>query len=167
MGHNINGFIAEALPLKNVSHQIDDAVVCELPQGYGFLPLPFNTYPDIDEEKIFDCMDGLSRFLCDWACQQSLQFTVVYIETEYFAGPGRQSAVAWHDGEIAFGPAYYTSEVDEISRRMELKSEWLPHPINHALRLLKVDRGRAYDEFDAITLGLHRSNERWIKAASG
>jgi hypothetical protein len=37
--------------------------------------------------------------------------------------------------------------------------------VNRTVRHLGVDRGAVSDEFDALGLGRHRSNEKWLAAA--
>lgn len=55
-----------------------------------------------------------------------------------------QSAVAWREGEIVLGPAYYHDA------------------INRALRLLGVEARGEWDEFDTIGLGWHRDTDEWL-----
>jgi hypothetical protein len=38
--------------------------------------------------------------------------------------------------------------------------------INRAVRLVGVERGPVRDEFDALGLGRHRSNESWLSEAA-
>jgi hypothetical protein len=42
--------------------------------------------------------------------------------------------------------------------RLSLQPQWA---FNQALRELGVDRGNAFDEFDAVNLGMHRHTSDW------
>jgi hypothetical protein len=108
----------------------------------------------------FELLERLTSALADLAVEQSRRFPLAYIETEYFGGTGTQAAVAWQSGGVVFGPE-------------QSKSEWLDgqftapplldKAINRAARLIGVDRGTALDEFAALGLGRHRSDEKWLQ----
>jgi hypothetical protein len=65
--------------------------------------------------------------------------------------------VAWVGGRLVFGPVR-TSDLREGDK-------FVPTPLlegDRAVRHLGVERGSARDEFDALGLGRHRSNESWL-----
>ena len=167
MGHFIEGFIAKRDGLAKAAPPFANAVICPLEQGFGFLPLP-----DAEDDESDDGDGGagpwvelfmrLSARLADWARDLSRQFPIAYIETEYFGGTGGQRAMAWAAGTIAHGPTAESTLKPSAGPPSQFVG---PNPINHALRVLGVVRGKAHDEYDALGLGLHRSNEKWINAA--
>lgn len=61
--------------------------------------------------------------------------TVAYIEAEFFGGDGSQAHTIFEQGKQIIPPVI---SVDAI---------------NQALRFLGVNKGSAYDEFDAVGLG--------------
>jgi len=169
MGHFIEGFIAKRDGLANAAPPFDDAVICPLEQGFGFLPLP-DEWPDAEDDESDDGETGpwvepftrLSARLADWARELSQHVPVAYVQTDYFGGMGGQCAMAWANGTIAHGPTAESTFRPSSEKPSPFDG---PNPINHALRVLGVVRGKAHDEYDALGLGLHRSNEKWIHAA--
>ncbi len=90
--------------------------------------------------------DKLPNELTDILSTLSAFCPLLYFETEYFGGMGRQVAIVFKDGAIAFGPAK-----NEIG------------PINEGLRLLGAKRKASNDEFDSIGLGRYRYTNDWLK----
>jgi hypothetical protein len=85
---------------------------------------------------------------------------VAYLETDYFGGEGDQASIVWAAGQVVLGPLH-------TSRRW-LNEELVGPPpgqraINQALRRLGVERGAAYDEFEALELGRLRSTDDWAR----
>jgi hypothetical protein len=166
MAHYIHGFVARLEALRDAAAGLG-GVVAALTQGFGFLPItkqlagPEGPWP-------FEALERLTARLADWGVVQSARFPLAYIETEYFGGTGAQAAVAWQGGRVVYGRVVYGPD--------QSKSEWIdgrfvsvPLPdkaINRAVRLLGVDRGMAIDEFDALGLGRHRSDEGWLADGS-
>lgn len=70
---------------------------------------------------------------------------VAYVEGFDFGNVGGQSAIVWSDGRVVMEPLHSFNAIDR------------------ALRLLGVEKGGQYDEFDALGLGRHRKTERWIE----
>ena len=101
----------------------------------------------------------LSTHLSKWGAAQSVAFPLAYIETDYFGGPGEQAAVAWEHGLVVFGPV---KTKDLYENRKFVPTPLLEGAINRAIRLLGVVRGSVRDEFDAVGLGWHRSDEAWL-----
>jgi hypothetical protein len=158
MGHHIRGFIAAEGDLRRAATTLSGARVVPLRLGFGFLPLT-NELVGPDEPTPFEHLDRLTARLGAWAEEQSRLFSLAYIETDYFGGDGWQAAMAWAEGRVVFGPVLTTD--------LHQGGKFIPTPllegaINRAVRHLGVDRGAARDEFDALGLGGHRSNESWL-----
>lgn len=88
---------------------------------------------------------------------------VVYLEADYAGGLGRQSAVAWLDCHLVYGPnVLLPDEPFPVS-----SSD--PHsgsPIVQALRYLGVQAVGRADEFVVLGLGRHRCTVDWCAARS-
>lgn len=156
MSHQINGFIAEHDALVEAARAIPSARVCQLRMGFGFLPLseslaPYNA-PETDDAVFYRLTAQLETF----AVEQSSKFPIAYIETDYFGGAGSQSAVAWKGGAAILGPI---KTIDGSGKMTPL----LEGAINQAMRALGAQRGAERDEFDALGLGMHRSNNDWMR----
>jgi hypothetical protein len=103
----------------------------------GFLPAPLTGgHPDFVylSDQLLAELTAISRM-----------HPVLYFETEYFGGHGRQGAVLLRSGEIVYGP----------------KSGGVG-TINRALAMLGVARSGSDDEFQAVGLHLRRSTEEWL-----
>jgi len=70
---------------------------------------------------------------------------IAKITTDYFGGPGEQSAKLWENSEVI----YNKSDLHD----------WGARPINNVLKLMGVEAKPGMDEFDTIGLGYYRSNE--------
>ena len=135
------------------------APVVELPQGYGLVPIT---------PQVLDRLSGGTappfgntfRFLSpgveSLARKVSHAGPIAYLEAELFGGTGTQAMVAWRDGEVWLGPA--TTEFGLGPTDPASNPQWA---FNQALRQLGVDRGEAFDEFDALNLCMHRRTEDW------
>jgi hypothetical protein len=160
MAHVINGFIAQYGPLRSAAAGLHCAVVAPLELGFGFLPVteavagPTGPWP-------FEFFQRLTSILAEWAETQSREFPLAYVETNYF-GVGTQAAVVWRDGTAVFGPEQSKSE---WRKGQYFSPPYLDKAINRSLRLLGAVRGHLTDEFDAIGLGRHRSDEAWVADA--
>ena len=158
MGHHILGFIARWEDLRRAASNLREAHVVPLALGFGFLPVTQQLAGD-DEPAPFEHLDRLTARLGQWAAEQSRLFPLAYVETDYFGGVGLQAAIAWKNGRPAFGPVRTT---DLWERGRSIPTPLLDGAINQAVRHIGVARGEAQDEFDALGLGQHRSNESWL-----
>jgi hypothetical protein len=162
VGHYIHGFIARFGSLREAAVSLGGAVVTPLALGFGLLPLteelagPNGPWP-------FEQLHRLTLVLADWAVLQSRHFPLAYIETNYFGGVGTQAAIVWRDGVAAFGPEL--SETKWVDGKF-VSPSYLDKAINRSLRLLGMFRGEVVDEFDAVGLGRHRSDDDWISEAT-
>ena len=162
MSHHIRGFIARVDDLRRAAADLAGARVVPLSCGFGFLPLTEQLAGD-EEQAPFEHMELLTARLGAWAEAASATFPLAYAETDYFGGGGWQAAMAWVGGKVAFGPVR-TSD-------LYVDGKYTPTPlldgaINRAVRLVGVDRASVGDEFDALGLGRHRSNESWLSGTA-
>ena len=74
--------------------------------------------------------------------------TIARIETDYFGGPGHQSAKLFVNNKRVY------NESDEFSFGV--------NPINDVLKLMNVECKPGMDVFDTIGLGKYRSNSDFI-----
>lgn len=88
------------------------------------------------------------------ACELSAFSKIAYVETDFFGGIGRQSAVLWDEGLIVFGPKTESSN----SRSGPPTPESLAaSPINSVLRQLGARKKGQIDEFAGVGLNRIRS----------
>lgn len=92
---------------------------------------------------------------------KSLAGDIAYLEAEIFGGTGAQAMVLWRGGEVCLGPV--ATEFTATAPDPSSSRQW---PFNQALRELGVDRGDAFDEFDALGLGRWRHTEDWLPAGN-
>jgi len=162
MGHHIQAFIGREELLREIVRHYPNAIVIPLPQQLGMLPITERFYdglpnPQHPDDKVDDRFLYLGPKLHQIGKAFSVKAPLAYVETEYFGGTGFQGAVVWANGQIIFGPALTGDKED-------FQIDDLPdNAINIALRKLGVLKGGSHDEFDAIELGKHRGNERWIE----
>jgi hypothetical protein len=151
MGHAIQVFIASNQILGSATKSYKYARVIPLPQDFSLLPLTQEFTNELGKsEKVFkpykefwQLTDSLKKF----GKSLSEHGFISYIETDYFGGRGEQAAIVWSIESIVLGP---------------LRSEEIG-PINSVLKIMGV-KADEYDEFSALELHTHRSNERWIEA---
>lgn len=106
----------------------------------------------------------LTAALAEWGRLLSYESPVAYLFEESFGGPGLQEVVGWQDGAVAFGPRF-TSDLEEDAR-FEIVDDPDFRAINQGLRWLGVDKGTAFDEFEAAGLSQKRSTEQWDPQSS-
>ena len=75
--------------------------------------------------------------------------TILFITTDYFGGPGSQSAKVFINNKKVL------EQDDEYDFQL--------NPINSALKVLGVQKRGGMDEFDTIGLGSYRSNSDFTK----
>jgi hypothetical protein len=114
-------------------------------------PSALPPYPELFE---------LSPALAAWAREVSVDGPIAYLEADLFGGAGSHAAIVWSDGEIVLGPLRTENKWEG--------AEFVGPPtrenaFNRALRHLGVVPGDTEDEFDALTLGRHRSTDDWLK----
>lgn len=131
----------------------------ELPRGYAVVPITPQVFDRLGggEGKPFgDTFWFLSSGVEALARRVSRASPIAYLEAEMFGGTGTQAMVVWRAGEVWAGPA--TTEFPWPPSEPASSPQWA---FNQALRILGVNRGEAFDEFDALNLGKHRHTENW------
>jgi hypothetical protein len=134
----------------------------ELPQGYALVPVT-----PLAADRLGGAakppgsgVRGLSSGVEALARKVSHTSPIAYLEAEMFGGTGTQAMVVWRHGELSLGPVitqFRWPPPDPAANQ-----QWA---LNHALRELGVDRGSAFDEFDALNLGMHRRTQDWHTAS--
>jgi hypothetical protein len=132
----------------------------ELPQGYGLLPVTDHMLDHLGGDAagpFGDVFWFLSSGVDALARRISLTGGIAYLEADIFGGTGTQAVVLWRNGQVCLGPVKteFTANAPDPSSN----PQW---PFNQALRELGVDRGGAFDEFDALGLGRRRHTEEWL-----
>jgi hypothetical protein len=153
MAYTLQAIISKIKVLEEAKQQFVQARIVPLKQGLGLIPMtdqlidemyslrlpPANQVPEGPEETSSPELAQFAQYASQWG-------VVALVEAEIWAGEGEQAASVWLNQQVIGGP-------------------WLAErgPINQALRQLGVDKGNHYDEFDAVGLGLHRSNDEWLE----
>jgi hypothetical protein len=158
MGHYIHGFIAKTETLLAAVSRLGAAKCVPLQLGFSFMPVTDEILDDSDDVP-HEILHRLSAGLIQWAETASSESAIAYIETDYHGGMGSQASIAWRGGKCVFGPI---ETVDGYRDGKMIETPLLDGAINRAARHLNVDRGEVRDEFDALRLGWHRSNEDWL-----
>jgi hypothetical protein len=132
----------------------------ELPQGFGLLPITSHMPERLGGDGAWpfgEVFWFLSAGVEALARRTSLAGGIAYLEADIFGGTGTQAMVLWRGGEVCLGPV--TTEFTATVPDPSSSHQW---PFNQALRELGVDRGDAFDEFDALGLGRRRHTEDWL-----
>ncbi len=135
----------------------------ELSQGFGLVlitPAVFDRLGGGTDKPFGGTFWFLSAGIAALARRVSHAGPVAYLEAEMFGGTGTQAMVVWRDGEVRLGPA--STEFGWPPPDPASSPQWA---FNQALRRLGVDRGEAFDEFEAVSLGRHRHTEDWLAAS--
>lgn len=123
------------------------AALVHLGGGVGMVPF---TESLIDEMRARDARGPVAPFEFllpagwEWARRLSARTVVAYVEAEYIAGEGTESALVWRDEEVVQGP---TSGVGAVRA---------------ALRMLGVSSSGGRDEFEVVGLGRFRTPSEWL-----
>jgi hypothetical protein len=97
---------------------------------------------------------ALTDALAALAAELSATGTVVFVETDYIGGPGRQAAAVWADGRLTFGPVL-TGDESIIGTGA----------IDQALGWLGVTGDEQRDAFDELGLGRFRRSTDVLELA--
>jgi len=162
----ISAFIGQETTLRSIASAICHTHIAVLPQGYFLLPILVEVLDacsfsgNFPEE--YPEFSGLFPELIAIAHQHADPLPLAYVETDYFGGVGTQAAILW-DGNHIYGPFQSNTRYEQGELHAVPAGE---RPINQVLQRLGVQRGTAFDEFDALGLGRFRSNEAWITSGN-
>lgn len=157
--HWIQALIAHERVLLDARDQLACSVVCPLTQGFALIPITdeVEAYLRLSasgaDASTLPPSGEIAEGLAAFARALSKHGPVVYVATFIHGGTGGQDALAWIDGELVL----------RLGDGEENMSAWPNSPISRALRHVGVRAGENEDEFDALGLGRHRSNEGWAK----
>lgn len=170
MGHHLQAIIGSTRVLRQIAERFDHAHLLvlegdgkavtindqdvEWSDQFAIIPAPTQllneliaaySAPYSDRSNGFAYLGGgLEQLLIEYSHQAPL----VYIETDYFGGPGYQGGAVYSGGTCTF----IGSDMKTPSDR-NLPSSW---PINSALRELGITARGAFDTFGRIGLGRWR-----------
>ncbi|XTZ15007.1 hypothetical protein ACQSSU_26740 [Micromonospora echinospora] len=162
MSYQLSAVVADVELLAEQTGELDHAVLAALRQDFALLPVT----PQLVEELTGSLPDFaveepgpqrpfrlvLSAALTEAFARWSRRGPVAYLEAEFSGGTGRQSAVVWLDGTVAWGPAF-------DARLDRPRAEW---PINAALVRIGAEPGRWIDPFAELGLHLEGSTDGWL-----
>jgi hypothetical protein len=176
--HIVSGFVARADALRAHSAHLRNAYVATLEQGFGLLAVTGELYDETGAAAAHEHFQWLTDELARLGAAMSRGGAAAYVETDYFGGLGRQSAMAWEDGRIAFGPERSPfgpvgdarepiGPLTGVLRRIGVASgpPSTFGPVSGALRRMGVRKGGAFDEFEAVGLRRHRTTRYWVEQA--
>jgi hypothetical protein len=158
--HWVQALIAPQDSMVEVRRLIPSLIVCPLPQGLALVPLTRQAEQDLGASAFASMepspplAEEMAVGVAALAARLSIHGPVVYTATFIHGGTGGQDALVWVAGELVL--SLHDSE--------ENPSQWPNSAISRALRHIGVTAHKGQDEFDAIGLGNHRSNEGWAKA---
>ena len=153
MAYELKALIAKKTILEGLTRKLASAKVVELAGELGLLRLT----------KALMSAQGPSPFeglvLPEQAAQAAQESSrhapIAYVEADYSKGKDHQGSVVWSDGKVSLGPL--TNETAWDPRESH---DLYERPVNQALRALGVERGSYGDEWDAVALSRHSSNEK-------
>ncbi|MGR4042042.1 hypothetical protein [Pseudomonas sp. 910_21] len=160
--HWIQTLIGPLEVLAEVRAELPSAVLCPLCQGLALIPVTEALEVQL-QGRAQGRLSAVRPFSGELACgvaelaaQLSDRGPIVYAATYFHGGTGGQDAVVWLEGEVVLNIG---DEEDDMS-------PWPDSPISRALRRIGVVAKVGEDEFDALGLGRHRSNQAWADAQS-
>ncbi|MGW6267561.1 hypothetical protein [Streptomyces sp. NPDC055060] len=154
MGYDLQAVIGGEV-LRTASRELPAARLASIGQGLSLMPMTdafLDSLAKGGEDGalgFWQLRAGFAETLATWSAAGPL----AYVEAEYFGGAGEQTAVVWDGGAVVLGPLH------------EPEGQASPpegSPISRALRRLGAVAAPGQDEFTAVGLDRHRSNERWI-----
>ncbi len=155
MGYTLFAILAQLPLLEADPRWIADSRIIALEQDISMIPVTAALYDGFIQQYIKDPAEDWAGFVFSPAplvtvlSQLSQRGTVAYVEADFFGGRGDQHCVVWRGGDIKLGP-------------LNTKGRGA---INKALSRLGAKRQPFRDEFEAVGLNRHRSNEDWLAAA--
>ncbi|WP_326623337.1 hypothetical protein OG863_40460 [Streptomyces decoyicus] len=156
MSYELQAVIAGDEVLQIASREVPGSQVVPLGQGLSLMPMTDEIFDAVTDGSdggdlgFWRLPGGFDTLLAQW----SAAGPIAYVEAEYFGGAGEQRAAVWADGSLALGP------LDEPTKKRFSRAV---SPIPQAL--LGARKSLGEDEFEAVGLDRHRTNEDWISSA--
>jgi hypothetical protein len=150
--HVVGAFANNWVPARAVS----------LAKGFAVVPLTAALFDDIvgqAKAQKPDPYQGFERLASEVVSaieDASQKGPLVYLETDYLGGLGRQAAIAWIKGKVAAGPCQ--SETVSTPEGQSDKPE--ERAINRVFTKLGIWRHPGLDPFEALGLHRYRDTER-------
>jgi len=158
--HWVQALIASEKILSEVRRFAPSATICPLSQNLCLVPITDEVEESLRSSEFasLDPAEPLAEEIAvgvtSLATKLSMLGPVVYAATFIHGGTGGQDALVWLEGNL-------TLRLNDDEDNMPA---WPNSPISQALRHIGVTAKEGEDEFDAVGLGRHRSNEAWAKA---
>ncbi|HHV30301.1 MAG TPA: hypothetical protein GXX73_12065 [Clostridium sp.] len=160
--HCIRCFIGKKDLMNVFVNNWVEAEIIDLSQGFSLVFLTDELYDGI-EELVNSKLDVdyseffyyLSPSIYEVLVQESREGMIAYIETDYFGGVGRQSAILFENSKVKIEPLKTESFWDEKTYSYYRKPEG-EKAINLVLKELGVYKQKEKDEFDSVGLGNFR-----------
>lgn len=153
--HWVQALVAPNQVFFNLRARFPAAVVRQLPQGFSLVPitdeLARELQPLAEADPAPPLVEEIEPGVTALGCALSDRGVVVYVATFIHGGTGGQDALVWRNGELAL----------KLVETEDTMSKWPDSSISRALRAAGVVAREGEDEFDALGLGTHRSNEAW------
>ena len=162
MSHTLRAVIGPIPPVTEFAGRWVQAHLISLPQRFGLVPMTAALLADIQELAMLDEPDPFADFahlpaaLAQAIMEATRSGPLAYVETDYWGGIGRQSAIVWNKGRLVLGPLGSETAGPMNAYPAPPLSEGA---VNQALRYLGVWRQNGQDEFDMLGLGRYRSTE--------
>lgn len=158
--HWVQAIIASEKTIAEAHQLIPSLVVCPLSQGLALVPMTREAEQELSASQFArldpstPLAEEMALGVAALAARLSVHGPVVYAATFFHGGTGGQDALVWVAGELVLS----------LHDTEDNPSQWPNSAISRALRQVGVKAPDGEDEFDAIGLGNHRSNEGWAKA---
>lgn len=159
--HWIQALVASQATLAELGVELPSAVIRELPQGFSLVPITDELaaeiasagYPAKDPSPLpaQEMAPGVAALAADLSARGA----VAYVATFIHGGTGGQDGLVWEAGNLTL----CVQDAEDWS-----PSQWPNSPVSRALRKIGVLAHDGLDEFDAVGLGTHRSNEAWASS---
>ncbi|MER8010245.1 hypothetical protein [Streptomyces sp. SLBN-31] len=159
MAYELQAVIAGDALLRAATREVPGAHVVSLRQGLALMPMTSGVFDAVTDGSeggalgFWRLPGGFDALLAHW----SATGPVAYVEAEYFGGVGEQRAAVWADGALAAGP------LDVPAKRRFSRAV---SPISQALQRLGARAHPGEDEFEAVGLDRHRSNDGWTASSA-
>lgn len=152
VSHFIQAMIFSEPRIRTALAGLTQACICPLNQNKYLIPLTDELFDELQTLFQSDKSESHSEF---WKLSSAVESfgkalwaegPVVYVETEYFGGVGKQAATVWDEGKQLMSP-----------QKADIGS------INEGLKFIGVVCESEFDEFDSVGLGRYRNNEDWTE----